>query len=164
MLENWKDIVAHPDYMISDLGNVKSLKGGKEKILKPGVGTDGYLVVNLSNNNKQKTCQVHKLVSIAFLNHQPCGYELVINHKNFVKTDNRVSNLEIVTPRENTDKKHLKSTSNLVGVCFYEQTKKWKASISVNGKQKHLGYFKNENEASNAYQNSLNQILCCTAV
>lgn len=104
---------------------------------------------------------IHKLVAMAFLNHTPDGTQIfVINHKNFDKMDNRVENLEIVTSRENSNKKHLSSTSKYTGVSWNKNTNKWRADIYINSKLNYLGLFTNEIEASNAYQNALKQILC----
>ncbi len=156
-MEIWKEVKDYPDYQISNFGNVKSLKHGKEKILKKGVDTVGYLMINLSFNGIQKTRNIHQLVAEAFLNHIPNGFELVINHINFNKADNRVENLEIVTTRENSNRKHLKSSSQFVGVSWSKENKKWRAQIRVNRKLIHLGYFTTEKEASNTYQNYLNK-------
>ena len=150
-MEIWKTIEKYPDYQISNLGNVKSLKFGKEKILKQWIDDLGYCRVDLIKNEK-----VHQLVAIAFLNHTPCKYKLVINHKNFNRQDNRVENLEIVTQRENANRAHIKSSSKYVGVSWYNYgNKNWRARIVINGKQKNIGYYKTEIEASNAYQNAL---------
>jgi len=149
-MEIWKTIEKYPDYQISNLGNVKSLKFGKEKILKQWIDDLGYCRVDLIKNEK-----VHQLVAIAFLNHNPCKYKLVINHKNFNRQDNRVENLEIVTQRENANRAHIKSSSKYVGVSWHKGSKKWMSRIVINGKRKHLGYFFEEIEASNAYQNAL---------
>ena len=149
-MEIWKTIEKYPDYQISNLGNVKSLKFEKEKILKQWIDDLGYCRVDLIKNEK-----VHQLVAIAFLNHNPCKYKLVINHKNFNRQDNRVENLEIVTQRENANKAHIKSSSKYVGVSWHKGSKKWMSRIVINGKRKHLGYFFEEIEASNAYQNAL---------
>lgn len=157
MQEIFKDVLNYEGlYQISNLGNVKSLKFEKELIMKPAPDTHGYLIVCISKNGKQKTRTVHQLVAIAFLGHIPDGtMTLVINHINFDKLDNRSANLEIVTARENTNKKHLKSTSKYVGVSWQKQHKIWYAQIRINGKPKYLGFFTNELEASNAYKKAL---------
>jgi hypothetical protein len=160
-MEIWKTIKGYENYQISNLGNVKSLnyrRTNKEKTLILRKNTHGYKVCYLYINGFSKTKQVHQLVAIAFLNHTPCGYKLVVNHINFIKTDNRVENLEIVTSRENTNLKHIKSTSNYVGVFWDKNYKKWTSKIVINKKQKHLGRFIKEIDAHNAYQNELNKL------
>tara|TARA_R110000737_G_C14550473_1_gene480567 strand:- start:503 stop:1012 length:510 start_codon:yes stop_codon:yes gene_type:complete len=156
--EEYRSIKDYPDYQVSNKGNVKSFKAGKERILKPGVTKGGYLAINLCKDKKSITKKIHKLVSIAFLGHIPSGMDLVINHINHTKDDNRVENLEIVTSRENTNKKHLKSSSKYTGVCWNKRDKKWQSNITINGSQKHLGLFIDELEASKAYQNALKSI------
>lgn len=94
-LENeiWRDIQDYDGkYQVSSLGRVKSLKFGKEKILRQAKMKNGYLYVNLCKEGKIKTCRVNRLVGNAFLdnpNNLPC-----FNHKNEIKTDNRAVNLE----------------------------------------------------------------------
>lgn len=154
-MEIWKEIKGYEGYEISSTGRVKSLKGKYERILKSAINMHGYYFVGLSKNGKVTTKKVHQLVAIAFLNHVPNGFILVINHINIDKLDNRVENLEIVTMRENSNQKHLKSSSKYIGVCWHKGCKKWQSIIKINGKQKHLGLFVNEIEASNAYQKAL---------
>ena len=160
MKEEYRDIEGYQEYKVSNLGNVKSLKFGKERILKGGVDTGGYRNVSIfSNNGEQKALRIHKLVAIAFLGHKPCGYTLVINHINFNKKDNRVENLEVVTQRENANKKHVKTSSKYTGVCWGKREGKWIARIWHNDKQNHLGYFECELAASKAYNDKLKTIL-----
>jgi hypothetical protein len=158
MIEIWKPIKGYDGlYEVSNLGRVKSLNyknTKKEKILIEGINR-GYCYVNLFKNKISKTKYLHRLVAIAFLNHTPCGMKLVVNHINFIKTDNRVENLEIITHRENTNKKHIKSSSFFVGVSWNNKRKKWLSQIEINRKINFLGYFNNENEAHQAYQNKL---------
>lgn len=158
--EIWKNIKGYENYQVSNLGRVKSLKFGKEKILKQSA-VNKYLAVGLSKSKIRKTHYVHKLVAIAFLNHIPCGFELVVDHKNQVRSDNRVCNLQIITARENTNKKHLKSSSQYVGVSRSDN--KYRAMIVYKNKLYHLGCFSTELEASNAYQKALSDILTHTS-
>ena len=102
--EQWKSITGYEElYEVSSLGRVKSLnyhRTGKEKILKPNKTKDGYLVVWLYKNGKRKFFKIHRLVAEAFLPN-PMGFP-EINHKDEVKTNNIVSNLEWCTREYNT--------------------------------------------------------------
>ena len=153
-------------YEVSNIGRVKSMdrfrkaRGGKKafvsgRVLKHRVGSNGYPYICLCKDGSQKSKTIHQLVAIAFLNHIPCGFKLVINHINLVKTDNRVENLEIVSNRINSNQKHIKSSSKYVGVRWDKSNCKWRAYIRVGGKTKHLGMFKNEKVASAIYQYEL---------
>tara|TARA_R110000824_G_scaffold79611_1_gene200511 strand:- start:284 stop:781 length:498 start_codon:yes stop_codon:yes gene_type:complete len=156
MIEEFKNIKGYNgDYQISNLGRVKSLKFGKEKILKNIKDGKGYFFVGLSKNNKSKLILVHQLVAIAFLGHMVNGLVKVVNHVDFDRTNNKLDNLELVTTRENTNRKHIKSSSRYVGVSWSKSSSKWEARIRVNGKQLYLGYFVDELEASKAYQKAL---------
>lgn len=53
-----------------------------------------------------KTFRVHQLVAMAFLSHKQSGMKLVINHINKIRNDNRLFNLEILTQKENINKKY----------------------------------------------------------
>jgi hypothetical protein len=160
MQEIFKDIPNYEGlYQVSNLGNVKSLKYSKERILRKNSDKDGYLMVSIYKNKTPKRVKVHQLVAMAFLKHKPCGLKLVVNHINFIKNDNRVENLEIVTNRENSNQKHLKSSSKYVGVSWSKANRKWKALIRLGKKRKYLGYFENEYDAHLAYQKELKQKL-----
>lgn len=98
--EVWRDIKGFEGlYQVSNLGRVKSLKCGKEKILKPGKTTCGYLQVILSKDGKTKAYKVHRLVANTFIPN-PNNLETV-NHINEDKTDNRVENLEWMNYKDN---------------------------------------------------------------
>lgn len=101
-LEIWKDIEGYKGlYQVSNYGQVKSLKFGKEKILKQCKLKDGYLYVRLCQNGKGKTYKVHRLVVKCFL--EAIEGKDIVNHKNEIKTDNRVENLEWVSSKENAN-------------------------------------------------------------
>ena len=96
--EVWKPIEGY-DYMVSNLGRVKSLDRvdslghhRKEKILQPVKSNNGYLRVMLYNDGKVKRYLVHRLVGNAFI---PNPNDLPeVNHKDEDKTNNKVENLE----------------------------------------------------------------------
>lgn len=103
MKEEFKDIKGYEGlYQISNLGRVKSLNyrhTGREKILKLKIDKDGYLLICLYKNGKQKFFTIHRLVAEEFIpnpNNLP-----QVNHKNEIKDDNRMENLEWCTVKYN---------------------------------------------------------------
>tara|TARA_R110002153_G_C13027118_1_gene468252 strand:- start:130 stop:600 length:471 start_codon:yes stop_codon:yes gene_type:complete len=156
-MEIWKEIKGFENYKVSNLGRVKSCKKGKEKFLRLNLDS-GYLRVGLSSNGKGKIIRIHQLVAIAFLNHTPCGYKLVVDHINGVKTDNRLENLQVITQRENASKDKKGGSSKYTGVSWSKRDKKWLTHIRINGKVKHLGTFTDELEAAQAYKIALRSL------
>lgn len=77
--------------------------------------------------------------------------EMFVDHINHDTTDNRRNNLRICTRLENSMNKKVK------GYSWDKNAKKWKVKIRVNGKQIHLGYYSNENEAKEARQKAVNK-------
>ena len=161
-MEEFRDIKNYEGmYQVSNLGNVKSLarKGCLvDRVFKPTARKDGYLRLTLNKYGKAKTRTVHQLVAEAFLNHVPCGHKLVVNHINFNRQDNRAENLELDTARNNTNRKHLKSSSEYTGVSWHKTRNKWRSQIVINGKKKHLGLFACELKAAYTYQTELNKL------
>lgn len=99
--EIWKDIAGYEGlYQVSNFGRVKSIRFGKERILKPFKTGKGYLQVCLYKNNKRKKYYVHRLVAQTFLEipeylKQYIGtVYLHINHKDENRQDNFVNNIE----------------------------------------------------------------------
>lgn len=85
-------------YLVSKDGRVFSIKQGKLKQLKPAIH-NGYKRVGLHVDEAKKQFFVHRLVAMCYLENES-GYGQ-INHKNGVKLDNRVENLEWVTAKQN---------------------------------------------------------------
>ena len=166
-MENWKDVKGYEgSYQVSDLGNVRSLdrvvsdgRKIKGRLLKPCFDSYGYLIVCLSFNNKIKTRTVHRLVAVAFLEHEPCGFKLVIDHVDNDKLNNKLDNLQLISQRENTTKDRVGGTSKHIGVSFYKKYNKYVTRCWDNGKRVFLGYFDTETEASEAYNSYLKKII-----
>lgn len=110
MKEIWKDIKGYEGYyQISNLGRLKSVirivehkpynLTIRERIRKQKIDTKGYYFVILSKNGITKHLKVHQLVANAFISNPLKKKE--VNHINGIKTDNRITNLEWVTHKEN---------------------------------------------------------------
>lgn len=99
MTEIWSGIDGHPRYEVSSLGRVRSNAKPTRGwvILSPYTsGPEGYLQVSV---DARKKYLVHRLVAVAFLS--PIDGSEIVNHKNGIRTDNRVENLEWTTTSEN---------------------------------------------------------------
>lgn len=103
MIEIWKDIKGYEGrYQISNFGNVMSLNynnTGKPHLLAPSKDKDGYYQVGLSMKQNRKYFRIHRLVAEAFIPN-PENKEQV-NHKDEIKNNNNVDNLEWATVSEN---------------------------------------------------------------
>jgi hypothetical protein len=101
-MEKWKDIVGWEGYyQVSSVGRIKSLerktisRGVKECVRKLHIQNSGYLTVGLFKENKGQQFLVHRLMALAFIkNTEKLDF---VNHKNGIKTDNRIENLEWCT-------------------------------------------------------------------
>lgn len=110
--EFWKDIKEYEGmYEVSNLGRVKSLKRErisrgnsiafvKERILAVSKDSYGYPVATLYRNNEPNWVKVHRLVAESFIENVYNKPE--VNHKNGIRNDNRVENLEWCTQSENS--------------------------------------------------------------
>lgn len=87
-------------YSVDQNGVVFSHLRGRKQPMKPILCSDGYARVSIHDGmGGKKSAAIHRLVCLAFLDADECRQ--YVNHKNGVKTDNRLSNLEWVTPKEN---------------------------------------------------------------
>lgn len=153
--EIFKDIPGYEnEYQVSNLGRVKSLKCGKEKILKQVKDkTRGYYFVGLSINGKCKPYLTHQLVAMAFLNHKPDKSKIVVDHINNIKNDNRLENLQVISQRENCSK----DKKGIVGVCEIKKNY-FRSQIRINNKLIYLINTKDEELAALYYKIALENI------
>ena len=109
--EIWKEYPKMPKVlMVSNKGNLKTktriVNSGNGKRIQEGIplslssDKDGYLIVGVSNFDERKTLRVHRVVLETFFPVQN-EKELSVNHKDGVKTNNSIENLEWVTHKEN---------------------------------------------------------------
>ena len=152
----WKDIEFNSNYEISDRGIVR--RKNNKNVLK-GCITSGYRSVKLTfDNSKQQRFYVHRLVALHFIPNNDKKKTLV-NHINGNKLDNRVENLEWVSPRENN-------------LHYYQKIQKEKKERGKNNNKaipiiqydlsgKEIARFDSMNKAKQATGISLVQIVRC---
>ena len=108
--EIWKDIPGYEGlYSISTLGRIKSYPREcwngvgffilKERMMKQQKNNRGYMQVTLNSGKDPKLFYTHRLVLLTFIGEPR---DLIVNHKNGIKDDNRLVNLEYVTYAENS--------------------------------------------------------------
>lgn len=167
MKEIWKDIPGYEGlYQASNMGNIKSLgrevvrsngvlEKRSQRILKQSDNGRNYKSVQLYKNGKSKGKYVHRLVMLTFEGYRE---DMVVDHINRVRDDNRLENLRYCTHRTNTEKgSRPDSSSKHIGVRKNRNkiSKKWSSSIRMGGKRYYLGSFEEEEEAARAYQKAL---------
>jgi len=93
-----------PSYSADDSGNIyrtkdKNGKPIKSRLVRPRLDRYGYYKINLSEKGKTTTVKVHRLIAETFIPNPK--RRSTVNHVNGKKTDNKVSNLEWLTRRQN---------------------------------------------------------------
>ena len=108
----------------------------------------GYPRVWIGSKKNRREHYVHTVIAVCYLGEKPEGYQT--DHINSIKTDNRLENLQYITPQQNTQKRKTKDGRNVKG---YSLTKygTYKAQIKVDYKSINLGTYDTEEEARQAY-------------
>lgn len=169
-MEIWRDIPSYEGfYQVSNLGNVKNLERKvknkdsfrtvRERILKPAIDTDGYGIVSLSVRQKVRKRPVHLLVASAFLNHISNGTtRIVVDHINNIKKDNMLSNLQLISNRENSTKDQKGFYSKFIGVTYNSNDGFYRTSIRIYPDRIFLGQSKDEEYCSFIYNTALGEM------
>jgi hypothetical protein len=129
--EVWVPVLGHEKtYEISNRGHLRSLtrevRYRHGTCIRPGreisgsADKDGYLIAGLSCWGVRRTVKLHRLVAESFLPPVPGAHH--VNHKNFIKFDNRVENLEWVS--HSTNMRHAAATGKLSGTFNPKKAKK----------------------------------------
>ena len=108
----------------------------------------GYLVFGFQT----KIIYVHRFIYETYYNIRLTRNQL-INHIDFNKQNNVISNLEVVTTQQNKQwvGRNRNNLCGVKGIHWYKRYKKWCAKIRLNNNLKHIGYFETKNEANDAY-------------
>ena len=149
-MEIYRNINGYVNYNVSNIGNVKNVS--TQKILKPYLGKDGYLYITFFDNKKFK---LHRLITTAFIENPE--NKPFVDHKNNNRIDNNILNLRWCTLSENAMNSKKRNTTLVKGVSFHKGNNKWRARISINGVDIHLGYFDTHEEAKIARQIKANE-------
>ncbi len=146
--ERWLPIVGYENYEVSDLGRVKNVK--TDRILKVHTDKSGYCRITPCKDKKKCNQWIHRLVLMTFF---PIEEIKEVNHRNHIKNDNRLCNLEWCSSSENMrfQKKREGLLSQYKGVSYHKNAKKWVVQCSLNGKSQHIGTFDDEHDAGRAY-------------
>lgn len=107
----------------------------------------GYVQIRLY----ERAYKAHRL---AWLHTYGVWPQLVIDHINGDRTDNRIANLRQATGSQNhaNSRRYKNNTSGVKGVSWVERVGKWRAYIVVNRRQTHLGLFDNREDAAASYR------------
>lgn len=138
MIEEWKDIKGYENiYQISNFGNVRSFINNKGKlrkqplILKSYLDNDGYKIIRLSKNGKQKVFKIHRLVAKYFI--ENIENKPMIDHIDTNRQNNYYKNLRWVTSKENSN--NINTINNLKNVGIKYKKLYGKAIKSKNGEE-----------------------------
>ena len=141
-----------------DTGFIYERKAGKKLGWK---SAGGYITIRRCDSSRwmDKKVAAHILGWYLYHGVKPRGK---LDHRNEIKTDNRINNLEDVTHRENASRSHFNKRKTRIPVGVYIDKKSTKkpfgAKITVHGRTRHLGSFATAEEASIAYQKALAEI------
>ena len=148
-----KQIKGFPDYAVTSSGTILSFKKNNVRVIKStkrycDKKENDYEKVHLYLSGKRYACYVHRLVYSSF-NDDMIG-ALQINHKDFDKSNNNLSNLELVTSKENTDhywnnKNGIKQLEDIiVNIKDCEEKLKKSSELSVDELYNVLKLYKDE--------------------
>jgi hypothetical protein len=158
--EEFRAIKGYPDYEVSNLGRVKSLErighaGSSidEKILKTNPDANHYPTVTLWKDGKGTSKNVHILMGIEFLDYNTGIDGWSVNHKDYNRENNNLSNLEIGMPRDIYCMKHLQKSDKYEDVYLDKIFSNWKTVVTRTKNDKRIEGFKDELEASEAQEN-----------
>ena len=147
----FKPIEGFEDYSISEDGMVMNSRG---MILKCYDNGNGYRILRLCKDGEKTYKYIHRLVAQAFIPN-PNNFPEV-DHINQVRDDNTTENLRWITHSGNGRNR------GGFGKCLkgvFKQGNKYRANISIDNKQIHIGMFDTEEQAHKAYLTKYNELM-----
>lgn len=130
------------------------VKGSGRVLTKPAgrINSKGHRQIGING----RLYQAHRLIWIYV--YGSIDKDLVIDHANGHRDDNRIENLRLVSQRKNNSNKYSHRAGRLVGCYFNKPNKKWQAQIMINGKLHYIGCYPTEAEAHAAYLARLSRL------
>jgi len=129
---------------------------GEVNLLELKLNNSGYCCIRVAIiDNKSKSLFVHQIISSVFHGYTFNSKLYVVDHLDSNKLNNHKSNLKVVTYRENASREKVIKSNLPVGVYWNKNEKKYRSSIRIGKQRFHLGYFKNVEDASLAYQKEI---------
>jgi hypothetical protein len=145
---------------VDELKKVFRIKNGNLERLNYNYPNGKWTVVKNWGNSSGGYCQVslngervmyHVIIWILSTgNDIPEGMQ--IDHKNGNKLCSTMSNMRLVTSRQNNQNRKIHREGQLVGCCFDKSRGKYRAQINIGEKHVFLGYYKTEQETHEAYK------------
>jgi hypothetical protein len=123
---DWQDIIRYPNYQIRMIEDgIYEIRSPERLITQIFEKSVGYFVVKLRNaNGRIKKEYIHRIIALQYIPNPFTDTHTFVNHKNHDRTDNRITNLEWVTPKQNSqDKGFYKGVEIeiLIGFEFWNQ-------------------------------------------
>lgn len=142
--EQWEDVKGYEGiYKVSNRGRVKSLKFGKDKLLKATKANTGYCVVLSVGKGISKRFMLARLMQDAFVGHKMHNYKLELT------INDGIHSLKVVEKKNSNSGGKFGTT---------KMGKKWNSYACIDGKTLHLGVFKTEALAYSEYKEYLREI------
>ena len=151
-MELFLKIKHYNNYSVSNYGNVSNDLTGR--ILKPGHRSGYHQVVLTNINGEQITHKIHRLVAMTFLKNPE--NKPWVDHIDGNRKNNNINNLRFATKSENSMncKTSTRNTSGTKGVSWVKQSNRWRVTIMINSKAKHIDSFDKLTDAIAARKNA----------
>ena len=159
----WASVEAMKKHLFIDLElqEVFKVSNGKKlkKFILVGTGkyNKPYVIVRVSINGKAYKFRLHRLFFYWKHSYLPS----LVDHIDTNSFNNKIENLRELNTSKNARNSHKikkKTSSKYKGVCWNKKRKKWQANLTINYKIIFLGYFDNEDDAGQAYNNKIRQL------
>lgn len=132
------------------------VKIGEVDLSKIKKDRQGYYSISvIIKGMLRRNIHIHQLIASAFLDYKFNGHAMVVDHIDSNIENNNVTNLRVISQRENNSKEITIKSGLPTGVYLIKENKKYRAMITVNQRLIHLGCFDTIDEASNRYKKEL---------